>query len=103
LLTTVSGNLIGSPNQITAFNCPALTTFFVPNLIFNPTVQVVDLFGCALDEATVNQILARGVASGCAGAGVMITLSGGTNHVPTGQGITDLNTLAAALCNVSTN
>lgn len=88
-LTSLVSN--GGP---TIFNgCTSLTTVTVPNWIpSDPTTIRFD--NCALLAASVNQILARCVASGMVAS--TIDLSGGTNAAPTGQGIIDKAALIAA-------
>jgi len=81
-------------------NCPSLTTVSIPNLVFqNGRGYLFD--GCALNVASVNHILARAVASGVTGA--YITLDGGTNAAPAGQGAADKSALLIAGNSVSTN
>lgn len=76
------------------------------NLTLGPLVltntKVYNFSNCALPSATVNYILARGVASASFVTGT-INLNGGTNGAPTGQGIADKATLIGRGCTVSTN
>ena len=80
--------------------CSSLTAVSIPNLVYqNGRGYLFD--GCALNATSVNAILARARASGVTGA--FITLDGGTNAAPTGQGIADKAFLLAAGNSVSTN
>lgn len=93
LMTALNGNLDASNN-------PALVTVNVP--VWLPTNgTTLDFSGDALDAASVNQILARCVASGVTTC--TIDLSGGTNAAPSGQGIIDKATLITAGNTVTTN
>lgn len=92
-LVTVGSNVDGN-------GCTSLTTFSVPAWL--PTNgTAIDLNGCALLAASVNQILARCVAAGVTTC--VIDLSGGTNAAPTGQGIVDKADLITAGNTVTTN
>jgi len=61
-----------------------------------------DFSNCALTAASVNHILARCVANPAYIFGV-VSLSGGTNAAPTGQGIMDRATLRRRGVVVTTN
>lgn len=94
LMTTYVPIVPGS--GIVASNCPNLSSFNAPNLVIpNINLTVVDFSGDALDQTSVEQILARGVASGL-NVPVTIDLSGGTNFGQAGlspAGAADLATL----------
>ncbi|MDB6108314.1 MAG: hypothetical protein JWR69_64 [Pedosphaera sp.] len=92
LFTNLGGNFSANNN--------ALGTVNIPNLVF-PDGSEINFFNNQLTAASVNQILARGVASGLTSA--TISLNGGTNAAPTGQGLADKAALMAAGCTVSTN
>lgn len=117
LLATVNGDLIldtaifpslslpaltaigGTGKKLSAKNNTSLTTVSLP--LFVPVNgNVIDFSGCALTAASVNHILARCVAAGITSG--TITLNGGTNAAPTGQGATDSATLTAAGVTVTT-
>lgn len=80
--------------------CTALTTVSIPTLVFQ-NGQGYQFDACALSAASVNHILSRAVASGVTSC--FITLDGGTNAAPTGQGIVDKAALLLAGNSVSTN
>lgn len=82
LLTTFLGGTSGGLNASTN---PNLTSFNAPNLLIpNVNNTTVTFNGDSLDQASVDQILARGVASGLNKNSIEIDLSGGTNSSPTG-------------------
>ena len=81
-------------------SCFALATFSAPNVIFSDGIQI-DFTDNALLVASVNQILARGVASATTTANY--ELAGGTNAAPAGQGIIDKAALIVAGNGVNTN
>ncbi len=93
-LSSTLGSMIGSGNA-------SLTTVSMPNAIFFSQAHIFDLSACALLAATINQILARGVASGCTTDDFELNL--GTNAAPSGQGVADKATLIAAGNTVNTN
>jgi hypothetical protein len=105
-LTSVTNGIVsgyfggGSLSPSTATASPSLTTVSIPNLIF-PDAMTIDFTGCNLTAASVNQILARGVASGVTTCD--FELAGGTNAAPSGQGIIDKATLIGAGNTVNTN
>jgi len=82
-------------------NNSALTEFSMPNVLFSAGSSCL-FSGNALSASCVNAILARGVASSDFTSGVL-DLSDGTNAAPSGQGITDKNTLIARGVTVTTN
>ena len=89
-----------SGNTFDTQGCTLLQTISVP--VWLPTDGlIINCAGCALNAASVNQILARCVASGVTTC--TIDLSGGTNAAPSGQGITDKADLITAGNTVTTN
>lgn len=94
VLVSVGGNIIGS-------NDPALSSWNAPNIVFNDAANNPDFTGDTLDAASINQILARGVASAL--VGTTFNLAGGTNAAPSGQGVADKATLIGAGNTVNTN
>lgn len=86
--------------DILAFNDTALASWSAPNIIFRDGMQI-DFTNCALNVASINQILSRGVASGVTTC--TFNLAGGTNAAPAGQGIVDKATLIGAGNTVNTN
>jgi hypothetical protein len=97
---------ITSPNNIYAISgasCPALVTWNAPLLNFIPDGGFsIDFTFDALSAASVNQVL-HSCALANLGAGTNVNLNQGTNAAPTGQGITDKNTLIANGATVVTN
>lgn len=85
-LTTVAGDIHFD-------SCTALTTVSMPVIVFQ-NGQSIFFDNCALNVASVNHILARGVASGVTSASFF--LDGGTSAAPSGQGATDAAALIAA-------
>lgn len=79
----------------------AMTTVSVP-LWLPKNGGSFNFSGCALSGTAVNHILARAVANAAFVTGT-INLSGGTSAAPSGQGITDKNTLIARGVTVTTN
>lgn len=77
-----------------------LTSIIIPGVIFT-NGMAIDFQGCALGAASINQILRRAVVSGLTTA--VITLQGGTNAAPSGQGVADKAALIAAGNTVTTN
>lgn len=103
-----------TPNVVT-LNMPALVTL-AGDMNCDSCLQLVNVIlthfvmengrnyrfdNCALNAASVNHILARGVASGI--TSTLIDLSAGTNAAPTGQGVIDKAALITAGNSVSTN
>lgn len=88
------------------YDCTALANVSFPNLVLNDGAFLYfnDLGGggCSLSAASVNHILARGVASPAFVSG-LVDLSGGTSAAPTGQGILDKATLIGRGVTVNTN
>lgn len=81
-------------------NDPLLQSWNAPNVIFRDGMVIL-FTGAALDAASINQILARGVASGVTTCD--FELAGGTNAAPSGQGIVDKATLQGLGNTVNTN
>lgn len=85
---------------------PLLTTITMPSVVMSLNVfsNMVDynFSGNALNQATVDQILARCVASPLLTAG-LLQLDGGTNSAPSVAGTADKNTLIARGMSVNTN
>ncbi len=82
-----------TPNNfytINANNNANLATVSVPVLILTDGF-IMGFTNCGLNAASVNQVLARGVAS--AVTGTDFELAGGTSAAPSGQGIVDKATL----------
>lgn len=82
-------------------NNPALSALSIPVMLFQDGGNTVDCSGCALNAASINQILSRGIASSL--SSFAFILNGGTNAAPTGQGLLDKAALIAAGCSVTTN
>lgn len=88
----------GEGSSFIVFGSPLLTTFDISSL-----TQIGGTFGgnfsvqgCGLDETTINAILAKLVAINFGvgfGFSPIVDLSQGTNASPTGQGLTDKQTL----------
>jgi len=92
-LTSITGNLLG-------IGCTTLTTVSMANVIYTDG-NTVDFTLTNLSAASVNQILARGVAT--LPGGMTFNLSGPTLAAPTGQGIADAATLQGLGNTVNTN
>jgi hypothetical protein len=93
-------SLVSVTNNISANSNPNLTTVnlnsFVPS-----NSRTYTFSGCALNVASVNHILARGVAANVTGA--IFNLNGGTSAAPNGQGIIDKAILTGLNNTVRTN
>jgi hypothetical protein len=105
LLTSVSFPSLTTlnPSNLNSFDggtCATLTTFSIPQLIFTDGFGII-FTGDALNAASVNLILRRGVVSGLSGSD--FELAGGTNAAPSGQGVADKATLITAGNAVNTN
>lgn len=99
LVTLNLPSLVTASGGITVINCTSLTTVNCPLLVPTNGKQY-HLHDNALNAASVNMILARGVANaGYVSGG--IRLDGGTNAAPTGQGILDKATLNARLAGLA--
>ena len=88
-------------NSLDIKSNPSLTTVSIPMVLPRNGCDMV-FTNNALSAESVNHILSRGVANAAYTSGFM-NLSGGTNAAPTGQGITDKNTLVARGCTITTN
>lgn len=88
-------------SSVTIFGNVGLVNFSFPQFIFRDG-KLYEFRNNALSAASVNHILARGVASAAFVSG-QLRLQGGTNAAPTGQGITDKATLIARGVTVTTN
>lgn len=115
-LISVTGNFTGDANtsltslplpsfaslvgDILMTGCTILGSVSIPNLIFADG-HTVDFRNCALNAASINQILARGVASATTTSDYELT--GGTNAAPSGQGVADKATLIGLGNTVNTN
>lgn len=104
LLTSLSFPALTLVDGDTVFvqNDTSLVTLSMPNVIFSNTTNFTyDATNCALDAASVNEILSRCVASGMTTC--TIDLSGGTSAAPSGQGVIDKAALITAGNSVTTN
>lgn len=102
LTTLADTNLTSIYGNLDAHNCSSLTSIdWSPILSFDPSITSINFNGCALNETSVNYILARCMASNL--SITTIDLSGGTNAPPTGQGITDADNLILNGCTVFIN
>lgn len=85
---------------------PFLTTIYMPIVVFGHNIFTsatdYNFSGNALNQATVDQILARAVATPSFTAGT-IQLDGGTNSPPSAAGMVDKNTLITRGLFVNTN
>lgn len=93
--------IVTMANGIDCDGCTALTTVSFPHWLPSNT-KLHDFSNCALTAASINHVLARGVASPSYASGVL-NLSGGTNAAPSGQGIADKATLQGRGVTVLTN
>jgi hypothetical protein len=101
-LTTATFGALTSVGGFDGDNSTLLTTVSIPNAMFL-NGRTLDLSLCALNAASVNQVLARGVASVPALTTYDFELAGGTNAAPSGQGIADKATLQGQGNTVNTN
>lgn len=100
LVTLNLSSLVTVGSDVDGSGCTALTTFSCP--LWSPTGgTTVNFNNCALNAASVNQILARCIS--VLPTTMTIDLAGGTNAAPTGQGIIDKAALIALGNAVSTN
>jgi len=88
LLTTLNISGITTILALWVQNNAGLTTFDISSSMGWSSIHAS---GCAINEATVNAVLAQAVAMGTSGG--EIDFSGGTNAAPTGQGIADATNL----------
>jgi hypothetical protein len=115
-LTTVGTDIRGSISGISSFSapllvslgaqlfcdsCPNLTVVTIPNVIFQDGGNTITLDSDILNAASVNQVLARGVASATTSNDYELNSPG--NAAPTGQGILDAAALIIAGNTVNTN
>lgn len=101
LITVSFPNLVTVPSPFIITGNPLLSTLTAPSLV--PTNgKIIDWSGNALLAASVNALLARGVANAGFTTGT-IRLNGGTNAAPSGQGIADKATLIGRGVTVNTN
>lgn len=103
-LTTLSLPSLVTASGLNAMNCSgctALTTVSLPNYLPSNT-RAQNFSNCALDQASVDHILARCVANAAYVSGT-ISLNGGTNATPSAAGLADKATLVARGCTVNTN
>lgn len=82
-------------------NCPSLTEVNLPSWIPSYGHSYIFQYN-ALNAGSVNHILSRAAANTDYTSGIL-DLSGGTNAAPTGQGITDKNTMISRGVYVYTN
>lgn len=101
LLSVSFPALLGSTLGINCSGNAALATIDFPLLTLTNS-RNYNFSANALTAAGVNQILARGVASASYVSGT-ISLDGGTNSAPSGQGVADKATLIGRGCTVNTN
>jgi len=85
--------------QLQGDGCTVLASLSIPQLTI--TNDAIEFSTDALNAASINQILARGVASGVTAC--QFNLAGGTNAAPSGQGVADKATLILAGNTVNTN
>ena len=95
-LTTIKGNFQISSPLLTSISLPVLSTYT------NGSSTQINIGG-ALNSATVNSLLAKFAAISPILSGVTINLYQSPSAPPTGQGITDKNTLISRGNTVSTN
>lgn len=92
--------LVAIGGDVLSVGCTVLNSLAVP--VWLPTDgTTIDFSGCALDVTSINLILARCVAAGVTTC--TITLNGGTNAAPAGQGAVDKAALIGAGNTVTTN
>jgi len=87
-LLTADLSLATDLTNVSFQQCSALTTITISPSI---TAITLDAALCYLSEACVNDLVAKGVASGLSSQ--TLHIGGGNNHALTGQGITDKATL----------
>lgn len=109
LLTTISiPALINVGNRIVCSNNPALVTFSLPTTLKKVGGMVIDVQACALNQASVDNILVRAAAlDGTAGTtlftGGSVNVAGGTNATPSATGLAAKATLISRGCTVANN
>jgi hypothetical protein len=92
-LTAIQADFLGN-------GCTVLASMSIPQLIFTDG-STINFTTDALNAASINQILARGVAS--AVNTCIFSLAAGTNAAPSGQGVADKATLIGQGNTVTTN
>lgn len=105
-LTTLSFPVLVSTGndgiiEVNVSNSTLLASWSAPNWLPSNAGMSLLFTGCALNVASVNQVLARGVAA--ATTSEDYELAGGTNAAPAGQGAVDKATLITAGNTVNTN
>lgn len=93
VVVTILGNVLLASNGTTTWNAP----LWVPT-----NATTIDLSGNALDQTSVDQVLARCVANAGYVAGT-VDLSGGTSATPSATGLADKATLIGRGVVVNTN
>lgn len=89
------------PGDIVMDNSPSLVTFTMNGQSIPNNGQTINFNGSGLDQASVDLILAAGVAGGMSSGS--IDLSGGTNSTPSAAGLADAATLTTNGVIVTTN
>jgi len=92
---------IGASAVVDAYDNPLLVTPALGNFTAGNNATI-NFSGCALDEATVDHILARCVVNAGFVSGI-VDLSGGTNAAPSVAGAADASTLTGRGVTVTTN
>jgi hypothetical protein len=100
-LTSIDFPVLTNSSGLRVSGSPLLTSISLPSLI-PKNGRDFNFGGNALDVATVNAVLARCVANAAYVSGT-VTLNGGTNAAPSGQGIIDKATLIGRGVTVNTN
>jgi hypothetical protein len=103
--------VFASAFALSFLNCPMLSSIYIGrNSLRNIGGKALNATGLALPAENVNYLLAQVVnldgtigKQNFSGAGFSVNISGGTTAAPTGQGITDKNTLVARGCTVTLN
>jgi hypothetical protein len=94
-------SIVTVPNGITVATNAALSSVSLPSWL--PTNGSVNVFtGNALNQASVDHILARGVANAAFVSG-SVALTGGTNSTPSAAGLADKATLVGRGVTVTNN
>jgi hypothetical protein len=98
LLASVSLPVLASVGafgvQVNFSSCPALTSFSAPNAIWGNSILLSWNFD-GLNQASVDEILHRGVLSGTTGSD--FELANGTNSTPSAAGLADKAILVATV------
>jgi hypothetical protein len=101
----------GASAPLSFVGCPMLSSVYIGRFTLrNIDGKALNATGLALPAENVNYLLSQVVnldgfvgKQNFSGAGFVVNISGGTTAAPTGQGITDKNTLIARGCTVTTN